>query len=534
MSSEIDLAEGDAGVEAEVAAGNGTAPGSPGQGHAPHGAHAAPAPTFRRRMRRVFTAYVITLTIAAVAVVTVMVRLTYVSTDADLLRDGSLRAAELRSQSLRMTVALQGWVVTDDPERLTALASARAQTMALEASLTALAEDEASLRPEVDAVIDAGEAYWSGVIGGQLASHRAGTDPVEIIVDLRAEIREEGLGPAFSALDDRLAAEREMLDDRSRRWRAALAFTLVGVVAAVVAITLVAARIVQRSFVAPLERLRASVARVADGELELRVHVDGPEELTELGEQIDDMRIRIVDQIRELRESTTVTTQVAHALGGSTDLPAGWTSSARLVPAEGQLAGDCYGVEPLSATRFGIALVDIAGHGADVAVTALRAKEFLLASMRRASPGVAIAALADGLNLDHGLFLTCVAVQIDTADGSCLYAGAGHPPPVLVSADGVVRRLDPTGPLVGPFESSWSTERVPIDHGATLVCFSDGLTEGRLPDGELYGEDRLVDVIRAHRELEPEALIEVIFGEQAEHGVAVGRDDMTLTVIHRG
>jgi sigma-B regulation protein RsbU (phosphoserine phosphatase) len=229
-----------------------------------------------------------------------------------------------------------------------------------------------------------------------------------------------------------------------------------------------------------------------------------------------------------------VTTQVAHALGGSTDLPAGWESSARLVPAEGQLAGDCYGVEPLSATRFGVALVDIAGHGADVAVTALRAKEFLLASMRRASPGVAIAELADGLNLDHGLFLTCVAVQIDTADGSCLYAGAGPPPPVLVTADGVVRRLDPTGPLVGPFESSWSTERIPIDRGATLVCFSDGMTEGRLDDGELYGEERLVDVIHSHRELDPEAMIEAIFDDQAVRGVAIGRDDMTLTVIRRG
>ncbi|MDY7103336.1 MAG: SpoIIE family protein phosphatase [Actinomycetota bacterium] len=507
-----------------------------GPGSDPAGEHVSGdvrAPTFRRRMRRAFTAYVITLSVATVAVVAVMIRLTYTAGDVDRLRDGSLRATELRTQSLRMTVALQGWVVTGEPDRLGTLAEARALAMARQATLVALAEEEASFRNEVRTVVDASEAYWSDIIGEQIDAAEAGVDPATIVRDLRAETREEGLGTAMRALEERLAVERDVLDEQSRRWRAALALTFAGVVAAVVTISLVAARSVQRSFVQPLERLRGSVARVADGELDSTVTVEGPEELTELAAQIDDMRVRIVEQLQELRESTTVTTQVASALGGSTELPPGWSASARLVPAEGQLAGDCYGVEPLSATRFGVALVDIAGHGAEVAVTALRAKEFLLASMRRASPGVAIGALADGLTLEQGLFLTCVAVQIDTADGTCLYAGAGHPPPVLVAPDGRVRRLDPTGPLVGPFESTWSTERTPIVPGATLVCFSDGLTEGRLPDGDLFGEDRLVDTIRAHRDLRPEEMIDAILRAQSAHGVAVGRDDMTLTVIRR-
>ncbi len=74
-----------------------------------------------------------------------------------------------------------------------------------------------------------------------------------------------------------------------------------------------------------------------------------------------------------------VRSELASDLG---DYPDGWTMAAGLRAAEGVVAGDCYDVSLVSPTTIAIIVLDIAGHGAQSAVAALKCKELLKAALR--------------------------------------------------------------------------------------------------------------------------------------------------------
>jgi sigma-B regulation protein RsbU (phosphoserine phosphatase) len=98
--------------------------------------------------------------------------------------------------------------------------------------------------------------------------------------------------------------------------------------------------------------------------------------------------------------------------------------------------------------------------------------------------------------LRDGMFLSAFVGLVDLVDGRCWYANAGHPPPMLVTDDGVVE-LSPTGPLVGPIRATWRTAETVIEPGAKLLVYTDGLTEARNAGGTMLGEARLAEALRS-------------------------------------
>jgi serine phosphatase RsbU (regulator of sigma subunit) len=84
-------------------------------------------------------------------------------------------------------------------------------------------------------------------------------------------------------------------------------------------------------------------------------------------------------------------------------------------------------------------------------------------------------------------FATCVAAVIDPSGSSCVIAKAGHPPPVLILADGATRVIDlPAGLPLGLGTGSFEAIQIDLPPGATLALYTDGLVESRtrpLDDG---------------------------------------------------
>ena len=79
------------------------------------------------------------------------------------------------------------------------------------------------------------------------------------------------------------------------------------------------------------------------------------------------------------------------------------------------------------------------------------------------------------------------------------YANAGHLPPIVLSADGAVRRLQTGGTVVGLFpDCDYAEETVELYPGDIFIAFSDGITEPENEFGE-FGEDRLIETVAAHR-----------------------------------
>lgn len=94
-----------------------------------------------------------------------------------------------------------------------------------------------------------------------------------------------------------------------------------------------------------------------------------------------------------------------------------------------------------------------------------------------------------------GLFVTVILLRL-TADGELTVASAGHPPAMIVSPSGEVDEIDcgdlPLGIMPG---SEYREVRRSVAPGAVVVAYSDGVTEARSPDGEMFGAERLRELL---------------------------------------
>ena len=128
------------------------------------------------------------------------------------------------------------------------------------------------------------------------------------------------------------------------------------------------------------------------------------------------------------------------------------------------------------------------------------------------------------------LFLACY----DGVKRTLTYSNGGQLPPLLVSVDGTVRRLDCGGSVVGLLEGlTYQEATVALAPGDLLVAYSDGVTEPENEFGE-FGEARLLDVIRTHRH-QPLPAISAQTMRAVHNWIGAGEqpDDITLVLARQ-
>jgi serine phosphatase RsbU (regulator of sigma subunit)/anti-sigma regulatory factor (Ser/Thr protein kinase) len=161
--------------------------------------------------------------------------------------------------------------------------------------------------------------------------------------------------------------------------------------------------------------------------------------------------------------------------------------AARYRPSEraAQVGGDWYDAIVLPGGRVGLAIGDAVGHGVRAATVMgeLRAALRAYAMTEPESPGAALTRLNALVAHTHGreMVATLLYMVLDVDGGHARFASAGHPPPLLMDADGATRFLEhPPAPPLGVAErsgyESWETELSP---GATVLLYTDGLVERR-------------------------------------------------------
>jgi serine phosphatase RsbU (regulator of sigma subunit) len=111
------------------------------------------------------------------------------------------------------------------------------------------------------------------------------------------------------------------------------------------------------------------------------------------------------------------------------------------------------------------------------------------------------------------------------------YANCGHLPALLLRGDGKLERLDPTCTVLGLFKG-WdcSAAEQHLSPGDTAVFYTDGVTESRNEAGEEFGESRLIEALRQHRELPPQNLLVSLVDHVRRFSPHEQRDDITMLV----
>ena len=205
-----------------------------------------------------------------------------------------------------------------------------------------------------------------------------------------------------------------------------------------------------------------------------------------------------------------------------------------------QVGGDYYDLIPLGEDRWGFAVADVAGKGIPAAllVAALRASVFSLAKSSltlRVIVGRTNQLLYESVGQTR--YATFFFGLLDVPLRRLIHINAGHPPPILVRANGDVEMIYASGLPLGLFPSPRYFEQViQLGDGDLLAFYTDGITESADHRGDLFGRERLAGVLRKERDLGTPAaeVCDSVLKSVRRFRRGAPDDDQTVVVIRAG
>src|SRR5438045_3081842 len=200
-----------------------------------------------------------------------------------------------------------------------------------------------------------------------------------------------------------------------------------------------------------------------------------------------------------------------------------------------QVGGDYYDFLDLGGERLGFVIGDISGKG--IAAALLMAN--LQANLRRQcalavdQPQRLLCSVNQLFcdNTPDGSFATLFFAEYDDNVGRLRYANCGHLSALLLRGDNTLERLDSTATVLGIFkEWDCSIGECQLHPGDTLALYTDGITESYNCAEEEFGESRLIEALRRHRELPSPALLGSIVADVQRFSPHEQHDDITLII----
>ncbi|MCY4094100.1 MAG: SpoIIE family protein phosphatase [Gammaproteobacteria bacterium] len=213
------------------------------------------------------------------------------------------------------------------------------------------------------------------------------------------------------------------------------------------------------------------------------------------------------------------------------DMP-GFSLAAMYLPGTA-VGGDLYDVVHIDDQHVAFLIADSAGHGASAAMLSV------LFKLRLESPNanelLDPVTLFTRVNRDFvedlaapGVFVTALLLILNTRTREVTMASAGHPPLLLVRANGDVTTLERTGPGLGlSVQASFDVHRFCLVDGDQLLVYTDGLFD--VGDDEPPTLDALADVLRRPDPDKP--VLEQLFELGSGSVDLVDRDDVTLCLL---
>lgn len=236
-------------------------------------------------------------------------------------------------------------------------------------------------------------------------------------------------------------------------------------------------------------------------------------------------------------------------------------------PARG-IGGDYYDFLQLGEARLGIAVADVSGKGLSAALLMSTVQASLRTQAKFAGGRITemVASmnrlLCDSTDTSH--YATFFYAEYEESGRRLTYVNAGHNPPLLVRPQALrqgtgsgaldafagegrerevevrvcpgveeVRMLETGGPVIGLLrECEYEIETLELRRGDILLAYTDGVSEATNPDGEEFGERRLIEVVSGNTHLSADEICERIIQAVREWcGDAPLHDDLTLVVV---
>ncbi len=306
-----------------------------------------------------------------------------------------------------------------------------------------------------------------------------------------------------------------------------------------------------RRIATPIQQLVAEAAKIGEGRLDRPIGLKIGGEVGVLSDAFDRMMASLNNHIDELRRTTAdkerleseieIAAEVQRAI-----LPAQLprvpgleifadTEQAQVV------GGDFYDAVELPEGRVGLVVGDASGKGLAAAPVAAECLSIVRGIPLASADTVGIAAVLDRANDillkacgSRGLFVTLFCGVYEPERKTMVFANAGHPPPLLLRSGQPARILDREGvmPLgtVSDFAAVGRSAQPQV--GDVILLHTDGITEAKNPQDDLFGETRLLEHIQRCGGLSPEQVVERILAAVREFRVgAEPSDDLTMLAL---
>lgn len=217
----------------------------------------------------------------------------------------------------------------------------------------------------------------------------------------------------------------------------------------------------------------------------------------------------------------------------------GYDLAGAVFPAEAT-SGDYYDFVPMTDGALGIVVADVTGHGLGPALVMAETRAYLRSLAQRTSDLVEITGTINSFlvaDLDDRFFVTMLLTRLEPDSGRLSYVNAGHPCGyVLDGAGAVTAEMDSTCLPVGLFLKQWRCveHELTLDHGEIAVLITDGVLESKAPNGSDFGFERLLEVVKSHRHLPAQEIIEELYEAIQDFTQRETQlDDVTVVICRR-
>jgi sigma-B regulation protein RsbU (phosphoserine phosphatase) len=315
-------------------------------------------------------------------------------------------------------------------------------------------------------------------------------------------------------------------------------------------VSLLAGIQLSRSMTGAVHELYEGTQHVKEGDFSYRIPVKGKDQLAELSASFNTMTgtlgqlIVVAKEKERLESELEIAREVQNQLFPK-DVPyvktlelKGVCTPARVV------SGDYYDFMAVSEGALAFAIGDVAGKGISAALLMATIQSAMRSQLstsngsgqHRPSPARMVSNLNQQLYATTSLekYATFYFALYDEPTHALTYANAGHVPPMLLRGSEILT-MDSTGTVVGAFPfATYEEKTVPLEHGDILLAYTDGIVEPENVYGEVFGEDRLKDLLIKYARADSSELIARTM-EAVVHwtGSSELQDDMTMVVARR-
>jgi sigma-B regulation protein RsbU (phosphoserine phosphatase) len=305
-----------------------------------------------------------------------------------------------------------------------------------------------------------------------------------------------------------------------------------------------------RAITGAVHELYEGTRHVREGDFSYRIPVQGTDQIAELGSSFNTMtenlgRLIVVAKEKERLESELAIARDVQNQLFPKDVP--FTKSLELTgvcsPAR-MVSGDYYDFMALPNGGLAFAIGDVAGKGISAALLMATIQSTMRTQLSAANGGplgrLSAAKMVATLNrqlyatTSPEKYATFYFALYDETLHALTYTNAGHVAPMLLRGNDL-QMLDSTGTVVGAFPvAKYEEKTVTLEQGDLLLAYTDGIVEPENVYGEMFGEDRLKDMLVKYAKTDSGELIARTMEAVVQWtGAGELQDDMTMVVARR-